>query len=335
MPETMRKERRALLRAFGAEIVLTPGSEGMSGAVEKAERDRRGDARAPSWPGSSPTRPTRRSTARTTAEEIWADTDGEGRHLRRRHRHRRHHHRRRAGAQGAQARGADHRRRAGGLRRSSTAAPPGPHKIQGIGAELRPRDPRPRRSTTRSSTSTFEDPSRSPARARHRGRHPRRHLLRRRVWAALEIAKRPENAGKMIVVDRPRLRRALHLHRRCTKTCWTDGPLGPNPRRSLPRRPRRPRASHDPAARGRLSRTCSPTPGLHAIWALPPRAPAVARAAARGCPRALLSQFARFLTGIEIHPAPRSAAGSSSTTAWAWSSARPPRSATTSCSTTA
>ena len=74
MPETMSKERRALLRAFGAELVLTPGPEGMRGAVAKAEEiaaDRGGVlARQFANPANVEIHRT------TTAEEIWNDTDG-------------------------------------------------------------------------------------------------------------------------------------------------------------------------------------------------------------------------------------------------------------------
>lgn len=76
MPETMSVERRNLLKAYGAEIVLTPGSEGMQGAVDKAEELHKEN------PNSivlqqfeNPANP--EIHRNTTAEEIWNDTDGE------------------------------------------------------------------------------------------------------------------------------------------------------------------------------------------------------------------------------------------------------------------
>lgn len=75
MPETMSVERRALLRAYGAELVLTPGAEGMRGAVAKAEEiaAERGGVLARQFANEANVAVHRA----TTAEEIWADTDGQ------------------------------------------------------------------------------------------------------------------------------------------------------------------------------------------------------------------------------------------------------------------
>ncbi len=75
MPETMSEERKRLLLALGAELVLTPGEEGMKGAVEKAKEITASDPRTfgPNQFGN-PANPAAHRT--TTAEEIWADTDG-------------------------------------------------------------------------------------------------------------------------------------------------------------------------------------------------------------------------------------------------------------------
>ena len=139
-----------------------PRSAGHEGCGGQGARRSRRSGPAPSWPGSSPTRPTPRSTVRTTAVEIWDDTDGAvdifvagigtggtitgvGQVLKERKPER-----------------ADHRGRAGRIadperRRARPAQDPG-HRCQ-----LRPRDPRHEPSTTRSSTSTPRPPSPWPA----------------------------------------------------------------------------------------------------------------------------------------------------------------------------
>jgi cysteine synthase A len=75
MPETMSRERRTLLRAYGAELVLTPGSEGMVGAIRRAEEMAQSDRRyLMPQQFNNPANP--EIHRRTTAEEIWRDTDG-------------------------------------------------------------------------------------------------------------------------------------------------------------------------------------------------------------------------------------------------------------------
>jgi cysteine synthase A len=75
MPETMSRERRQLLRALGAELVLTPGAEGMPGAIAKAEELAKSDQRyfVPQQ-FENPANPAIHRA--TTAEEVWRDTDG-------------------------------------------------------------------------------------------------------------------------------------------------------------------------------------------------------------------------------------------------------------------
>ncbi|MDA8261383.1 MAG: cysteine synthase A [Actinomycetota bacterium] len=76
MPETMSNERRMLLRAYGAELILTPGAQGMAGAIAKAEELVASDKRyfMPQQ-FENPANP--EVHRRTTAEEIWTDTDGQ------------------------------------------------------------------------------------------------------------------------------------------------------------------------------------------------------------------------------------------------------------------
>jgi cysteine synthase A len=75
MPETMSRERKLLLKAYGAELILTPGPDGMPGAIKKAEEMAASDARyVIAQQFENPANPEIHRT--TTAEEIWNDTDG-------------------------------------------------------------------------------------------------------------------------------------------------------------------------------------------------------------------------------------------------------------------
>ena len=197
MPETMSRERRLLLRAYGAELVLTPGSEGMPGAIAKAEELAKGD---PAYfipqQFENPANPA--IHAATTAEEVWRDTDGEidvfvaG-----------------VGTGGTiTGVGQVIRERKPSVRFVAvepTASPvlsggaKGPHPIQGIGAGFVPAildvdliD----EIITVTNDDAFDVARRL---AREEG------LLvgissGAAVWAALQVARRPENAGKLVVV---------------------------------------------------------------------------------------------------------------------------------------
>ncbi|MBI0097116.1 MULTISPECIES: cysteine synthase A [Snodgrassella] len=76
MPETMSKERRMLLRAFGAELVLTPGAEGMSGAIARAQAFVDSDPKKYFMPQQFENPANPEIHRETTAQEIWHDTDG-------------------------------------------------------------------------------------------------------------------------------------------------------------------------------------------------------------------------------------------------------------------
>jgi cysteine synthase A len=76
MPDTMSKERRMLLRAFGAELILTPGSDGMNGAIGKAQEMVDSDPTKYFMPQQFKNPANPEIHRQTTAEEIWRDTDG-------------------------------------------------------------------------------------------------------------------------------------------------------------------------------------------------------------------------------------------------------------------
>ena len=200
MPETMSMERRLLLRAFGAELVLTPGADGMRGAISKAEKllAETENAFMPQQ-FTNPANP--RIHCRTTAEEIWADTDGSLDIFV-------------AGVgTGGTITGVAHalKPRKPELKFVAVepaASPvlsggkPGPHKIQGIGAGFKPEvlD----MGVVDEVIQVNDDDAMAMA----------RRLIREEgilcgissganTWAAVRVAKRPENRGKTIVTVHP------------------------------------------------------------------------------------------------------------------------------------
>ena len=200
MPETMSNERRMLLRAYGAELVLTPGAEGMMGAIRRAEEIVASDPRAfMPQQFNNPANP--EVHRRTTAEEIWRDTDGKVDILV-------------AGiGTGGTITGVGEviKERKPGFQAIAVepeASPmlskgtKGPHPIQGIGAGFVPQV---------LNTASYDEVicvknedafETARAAAREEG------LLvgissGAALWAAIEVARRPENAGKLIVVIIP------------------------------------------------------------------------------------------------------------------------------------
>jgi cysteine synthase A len=76
LPETFRKERRLLLRAYGAELILTPGPEGIGGAIKRAEELAASDPEKYFIPQQFKNPVNSEIHRKTAAEEIWRDTDG-------------------------------------------------------------------------------------------------------------------------------------------------------------------------------------------------------------------------------------------------------------------
>ncbi len=200
MPDTMSTERRVILRAFGAEIVLTPGSEGMAGAVAKAKKiiaDTENAVAADQF--ANPANPAIHE--RTTAEEVWADTDGEVDVFV-------------AGiGTGGTLTGVGHvlKARKPGVSIVGvepvdspilTGGDPGPHKIQGIGPNFVPEV------LDRAVYDEIIDVAYDDAITVARSLATDEGILGgisagANVWAALQLAARPEYAGKLIVVIIP------------------------------------------------------------------------------------------------------------------------------------
>lgn len=200
MPDTMSKERRMLLKAYGADLVLTDGAKGMQGAVDKAEELHREipNSFIPQQ-FSNPANP--ESHVNSTAEEIWQDTDGKVDIVV-------------AGvgtggticgiAKGLKAKNPNIKAIAVEPYSSQVLAGKnaGPHKIQGIGANFVPENFD--CALIDEIIPVKDDDAINTARklATQEG------MLSgiscgANVWAAVELSKRPENKGKMIVVILP------------------------------------------------------------------------------------------------------------------------------------
>lgn len=196
MPDTMSVERRAVLKAFGAELVLTPGADGMRGAVERANElvaEREGAILARQF--ENPANPEVHRT--TTAEEIWADTDGAVDILV-------------AGiGTGGTVTGAGNRLKELKPELQVVAVEPidsplltkgtaGPHKIQGLGANFVPE------LLDRNVYDEVIDVTLDDAVTTARDLAANEGIFAgissgAIVWAAIQVAARPENAGKLIV----------------------------------------------------------------------------------------------------------------------------------------
>lgn len=200
MPETMSKERRMLLRAYGAELILTPGPEGMPGAIKKAEELAASDRRY-FIPQQFKNLANPEIHRKTTAEEIWRDTDGKVDFLVSG-----------IGTGGTitgvgeviKARKPSFKAIAVEPAASAvlSGGPKGPHPIQGIGAGFVPDVLNTKiydEIICVKNDDAFEIARRM---AKEEG------LLvgissGAATWAALQVAKRPENAGKLVVVIIP------------------------------------------------------------------------------------------------------------------------------------
>jgi len=201
MPASMSKERRILLRAYGAELILTPGPDGMGGAIAKANEIQQSDPALYFMPQQfeNPANPA--IHAATTAEEIWADTDGKVDILI-------------AGVgTGGTITGVARALKAKNPAFQAIAVEPaaspvlsggakGPHPLQGIGAGFIPAILETGLLDEVIQVSNEDSFSTARAMATAEG------LLvgissGAAVWSALQVAKRPENAGKLIVVIIP------------------------------------------------------------------------------------------------------------------------------------
>jgi len=201
MPETMSQERRILLRALGAELVLTPGAEGMLGAIHRAEEISAAEPGKFYVPQQFDNPANPEIHRKTTAEEIWRDTDGQADILV-------------AGVgTGGTITGIGEvmKERKPGFRvvavEPATSAvlsgkPRGPHPIQGIGAGFVPKN---------LNTHIYDEVIAVEA---SDSMDIARRLAKEEgifagissgaaVWAALQVAARPESEGKMIVVIIP------------------------------------------------------------------------------------------------------------------------------------
>lgn len=200
MPDTMSIERRVMLRAYGAEIVLTPGAEGMAGAVARAkEIIAQTENAVAADQFANPANPAIHES--TTGVEVWDDTGGKvdifvagigtggtltgvGHYLRAR----------KPGVQLVGVEPADSPILTGGN--------PGPHKIQGIGPNFIP-EVLDRDVYDEIIDVEFDDAVRV-ARALGTDEGILGGISAgANVWAALEVAKRPDNSGKLIVVVVP------------------------------------------------------------------------------------------------------------------------------------